>query len=75
MAQTDAIRRHRTTINFPTDLLRQAEEVFETRSPTVAITRALREAVALFHRRRLVEIDWSDLTPDALADMRRCRVS
>lgn len=75
MAQSDAIRRHRTTINIPTDLLQQAEEVFETRSPTVAITRALQEAIALFHRRRLLEMDWSDLTPEAIADMRRSRFS
>lgn len=66
---------HRTTINVPEKLLQQAEEAFETRSPTVAITRALQEAVALYHRRQLLEMDWSDLTPEAVSEMRRLRPS
>lgn len=75
MGPTDAVRMHRTTINVPEKLLQQAEEAFETRSPTVAITRALQEAVALHHRRRLLEMDWSDLTPEAVSEMRKPRPS
>lgn len=66
---------HRTTINVPEKLLQQAEEAFETRSPTVAIRRALQEAVALYHRRQLLEMDWSELTPEAVSEMRKPRLS
>lgn len=66
---------HRTTINVPEKLLQQAEEAFETRSPTVAITRALEEAVALYHRRELLDMDWSDLTPETVSEMRKPRLS
>jgi hypothetical protein len=68
-----ASQTHRTTINIRKNLLLQAEEAFDTSSPTVAITRALEEAVKLYQRRRLLEMDWSDLTPEALNDMRRHR--
>jgi Arc/MetJ family transcription regulator len=64
---------HRTTINLPELVLREAQEAYGTTSPTVAITRALEEAVARLHRQRLLEMDWSDLTPAAVAEMRRPR--
>ena len=51
----------------------QAQEAFDTRSPTVAIRRALEEAVARYHRQRLLEMDWSELTPEAVDEMRRSR--
>ncbi len=64
---------HRTTINIPSQLLAEAEDAFETRSPTTAITLALEEAVASYHRRRLLEMDWSELTPRVVQGMRRPR--
>ena len=73
MTGSYARKLHRTTINVPEDILVQAQEAFGTRSPTVAIRRALEEAVARHHRQRLLEMDWSDLTPEAVDEMRRPR--
>jgi hypothetical protein len=64
---------HRTTINLPAPLLREAMEVYATSSPTAAITRALVDAVASHHRRSLLEMDWSDLTPESIESMRKGR--
>jgi hypothetical protein len=40
---------------------------------TIRVIRALVDAIAAHHRRRLLEMDWSDLTPESVEAMREGR--
>jgi Bacterial antitoxin of type II TA system, VapB len=64
---------HRTTLNLPVDLLREAEAIVGTSSPTEAVVVALETLVAQRHLRELLDMDLPDLTPEALDEMRRPR--
>jgi len=63
----------RTTLVLPPDLLDDAERLLGTRSHTEAVVAALEELVARRHREELLRMDWSDLTPEAVEEMRRPR--
>jgi Arc/MetJ family transcription regulator len=68
-----SIRRKRTTLVLPVDLLQDAERLLGTPSHTEAVIVALEELVARRHREELLRMDWSDLTPEALDEMRQPR--
>lgn len=63
----------RTSLNLDLDLLAKAREVLHTSGTTETIHRALAEAVRREHLRRLAECTFDDLTPEALAELRRTR--
>ena len=65
--------RHRTTVNLPVSLLREAEEEFGSTSATETITAALREMVARRRRARLLDAELPDLTPAAVESLRQPR--
>jgi Arc/MetJ family transcription regulator len=60
----------RMTLVVDPDLLRQAQEILHTSSPSETVHQALCEVVALRRRVALLDMELSDLTPDALAHMR-----
>lgn len=63
----------RTSINLDMDLVRQAGELLGTERTTDTVHAAMREIVARELRRRLTERDFPDLTPEALAELRKPR--
>lgn len=65
--------RHRTTVNLPASLLREAEEELGSTSATETITAALREMVARRRRARLLGAELPDLTPAAVESLRQPR--
>jgi Arc/MetJ family transcription regulator len=65
--------RKRTTLVLPVELLQDAERLLGTPSHTEAVIVALEELVARRHREELLRMDWSDLTPEAVDEMRRQR--
>lgn len=65
--------RHRTTMNLPVALLREAEEAVGSTSATETVVIALRELVARRHRQQLLALDLPDLTPESVAAIRRLR--
>lgn len=69
MARRVAVQR--TTLNVRRDLLSEAERELGTSSPTIAVNQALEEFVNLRRRRRLLEMELPDLTPEAIEAMRR----
>jgi Arc/MetJ family transcription regulator len=64
----------RTSLNLELDLVAQARDVLQTRGTTETIHRALAEVVRQDGLRRLAEHDFSDLTPEALDELRAWRV-
>jgi Arc/MetJ family transcription regulator len=66
-------QRKRTTLVLPVDLLQDAERLLGVRSHTEAVVIALEELVARRHREDLLRMDWSELTPEAVDEMRRPR--
>ena len=63
----------RTNINLDMALVARASEVLGTAGTTATVHAALDEVVRRELRRQLVEADFPDLTPEALAQMRRPR--
>jgi Arc/MetJ family transcription regulator len=61
----------RTNINLDMDLVDQAASELGTRRITDTVHKALHEVVARARRARLAQRDFEDLTPDAVAEMRR----
>lgn len=61
----------RTNINLDMDLVEQAGRALGTQRTTDTVHGALRDVVARSRRVRLAQRDFDDLTPDALAAMRR----
>lgn len=62
-----------TTINLDLDLLDEAKATFGTSGTSETIRRALREAVDREKRRKFLELDFSSLTEEVLAEMRKPR--
>lgn len=63
----------RTSINLNLDLVNEAKEILGTEQTTETVHRALREVVRREHLRRLAEMDFPDLTLEAIEQMRRGR--
>jgi Arc/MetJ family transcription regulator len=63
----------RTNINLDMDLVEQAAAELGTRRTTDTVHEALRDVVQRARRTRLAERDFDDLTPEAVAEMRRAR--
>lgn len=62
-----------TTLNLDMELLARAQQELGTRTATDTIHRALEEAVNRARRRRLLDHDFSELTPEVIDEMRRPR--
>lgn len=60
----------RTNINLDTELVREAAAVLGTAQTTATVHAALRDVVDRAARRRLVQHDFEDLTPEVLDAMR-----
>jgi Arc/MetJ family transcription regulator len=65
----------RTSLNLDVDLVAEAREVLGTNGTTETVHRALAEVVRTEHLRRLAEETFEDLTPEALAKLRRWRTA
>lgn len=65
--------RHRTTVNLPVTLLREAEDEIGSTSATETIIAALRDMVARRRRARLLDAELPDLTPAAVEQLRQPR--
>ena len=61
----------RTNINLDMDLVGEAASELGTRRTTDTVHEALRDVVARARRARLAGRDFEDLTPEAVAEMRR----
>jgi Arc/MetJ family transcription regulator len=61
----------RTNINLDMDLVERAAAQLGTRRTTDTVHQALRDVVARARRTRLAQRDFEDLTPEAVAEMRR----
>lgn len=60
-------------MNLDFALVREAQAVLETERTTDTVHQALREVVAQERRRRLAQREFEDLSPEAVAEMRRAR--
>jgi len=67
----DAVKR--TSLNLDLDLLAEARAILGTRGTTDTVTRALEETVRREKLRALAAETFEDLTPEALAELRRTR--
>jgi Arc/MetJ family transcription regulator len=63
-----------TTLNLDSELLEEAKRTLGTSRTTDTIHRALREVIDYHKRLRLLDYDFSELTPASLEEMRRPRV-
>jgi hypothetical protein len=63
----------RTSLNLELDLVAQARKVLGTRGTTDTVRRALEEVVRRERLRALADETFADLTPEALAELRRWR--
>ncbi len=63
----------RTNINLDGELVTAAATILGTTRTTDTVHAALRDVVARAARERLAQRDFSDLTPDALEELRRPR--
>jgi hypothetical protein len=63
----------RTSLNLRLDLVAAARQVLGTKSVTDTIHRALEEIVRREKLRALTQRTFEDLTPEALAQLRRTR--
>ena len=61
----------RTSLNLDFGLVEEARSALGTNGTTETIHVALREAVLRDKRRRLVEMDFSMLTPEVIRELRR----
>lgn len=61
----------RTSLNLDFGLVDEAREALGTSGTTETIHAALREAVLRGQRRRLAEMDFSMLTPELIAELRK----
>jgi Arc/MetJ family transcription regulator len=66
------MRRH-TTLNLDDELVADAARTLGTNGTTDTVHAALREVVARQRRRMLVDLDFPDLTAEALSQMRASR--
>ncbi len=62
-----------TTVNIDEELLARAQRELGTKTITATIHSALEETVNRARRRRLLEYDFSELTPEMIAKMRETR--
>jgi Arc/MetJ family transcription regulator len=69
----DACVKKRTNILLDTDLVRSAAQELGTDGTTETVHAALRDTVRQARLRRLAQRDLTDLTPEALADLRAPR--
>lgn len=67
--------KRRTSLNLDFDLVAQARDVLGTNGTTETIHRALAEAVRREHLRQLAADSFDDLSPEALAELRRWRTA
>jgi len=67
--------RKRTNMNLDPALMSQAASVLGTKGATQTVHAAMEEVVRRAHRKRLAARDFADLTPDALAELRRQRAT
>ena len=63
----------RTSLNLDVDLVAQAREVLGSNGTTDTIHRALEDVVRRERLRRLAAEPFDDLTPEALAELRKPR--
>jgi hypothetical protein len=63
----------RTSLNIDLELVGQARAILGARGTTDTVRRALEEVVRRDKLRRLAEETFDDLTPEALAELRRTR--
>jgi len=63
----------RTSLNLDVDLVAQAREVLGSNGTTDTIHRALEDVVRRERPRRLAAEPFEDLTPEALAELRKPR--
>ena len=63
----------RTSLNVDLDLVAEARAILGTRGTTDTVTRALEEVVRRDRLRALAAETFDDLTPEALAGLRRTR--
>jgi len=63
----------RTSLNLDLDLVAEARAVLGTSGTTDTVTRALQETVRREKLRALAAETFEDLTPEALAELRRTR--
>jgi Arc/MetJ family transcription regulator len=63
----------RTSLNIDLDLVAEARAILGTRGTTDTVTRALEEVVRRDLLRALAAETFEDLTPEALAELRRTR--
>jgi Arc/MetJ family transcription regulator len=71
----DAVKRTSLNLDLDLDLLAEAQRILGTRGTTDAVTRALEETVRREKLRALAAETFEDLTPEALAELRRTRTS
>ena len=65
--------KRRTNMNVDTHLVEQAARVLGTHGTTATAHAAMEDVVRRAQRRRLAARDLPDLTPEALAEMRKPR--
>lgn len=63
----------RTSLNLELDLVAEARKVLGTNGTTDTIHRALEDVIRRDRLRSLAERTFEDLTPEALAELRRTR--
>lgn len=63
----------RTSLNLELDLVAEARAILGTRGTTATVTRALEEIVRREKLRALAAETFEELTPEALAELRRTR--
>jgi Arc/MetJ family transcription regulator len=63
----------RTSLNLDLELVAEARAALGTRGTTATVTRALEEVVRTQKLRELAAETFEDLTPQALAELRRTR--
>jgi Arc/MetJ family transcription regulator len=63
----------RTSLNLDLDLVTDARDVLQTRGTTDTIHRALEEVIRQRRLQELAERTFEELTPEALAELRRWR--
>jgi Arc/MetJ family transcription regulator len=63
----------RTSLNLDLELVGKARDVLGTNGTTETVRRALEDVVRRRHLRELAKMRFEDLTPEALAELRRTR--